>query len=432
MRRIARLSFSLRVDAASPSETDRRQADQTRPPPFGGRLSRPVWALLCVLLLTGIGLAVWESDWMLERQSVRASRAEIGEMALRMPGSAIVQYHYARHLAEEGDTMGAMEALERARAADPRSARVASLLADLLERQARFAEAGALLANFVRRHPNDAEIRYALGVYYYRVFARQQAVNELQQAVRLSPQDVRAWRVLGEAYLGLGRSREAADAYSRALALEPKDYGTLLRRSTAHLEARNLDAAEADRRAAVRLAPQAPDARYALGELLARHRTDLKRQQEGEQELRQALTLAPSLIEAHRELGRLYSRQRRWSEAEVELRAYAAVRPRDPEGLYLYAAALRRQGKPDGAVAAQYRVAKAAEERHRNLLLKVQSEPNNVQARLELAHLLAERGELAFAILSYERALRLAPDNAAAMQALATLRTRFEGREVKP
>src|SRR5262249_15662013 len=160
-------------------------------------------------------------------------------------------------------------------------------------------------------------------------------------------------------------------AYGKALDMEPGDHGTLLRRGTAYLHAHNLDAAEADLRAAVKAAPAALDARYALGEMLARYRLAAAAQKESEQILRSLLTENAGMGEAHRELGRVLGNQRRWQEAETELRAYVAARPADPEGLYLYTGALRRQGKPNSLVQQQFREAKAAEERHRNLLLQV-------------------------------------------------------------
>src|SRR5579884_694816 len=389
--------------------------------------SRLLLALAGLLILAAIAVAIWESDWMLERQAAHANREQIRALAAQMPGSAIVQYYYARRLAEEGRTQEAIEVLQRAYADDPNSARVAALLGDQLTRQARFEEAGALLQDFVRRHPREAEGHYALGIYDFRVFARPQAAAELKEALRLAPDDVRAWRALGEAQAALGQYADAAKAYGEALARAPGDADTLLRRGNAYLLGHNLDAAEADLRAASKAAPSRLDIRFALADLLARYRATSQAQQEAEQIFQQLLAANAPIPEAQRELGRLYSAQKRWREAETELRAYTDRKPEDAEGLYLYAAALRAQHKPDGAAQARFRAAKAAEETRRNLLLRVQSEPHNLQARLEQARFLEKHGEVAFAILAYERVLHLDPGNKEAQQALARLRPRLQG-----
>jgi tetratricopeptide (TPR) repeat protein len=390
-------------------------------------LSRPVWSGLAALLLIALGIALWESDWMLERTASHASRAEIGDMAVRMPGSAIVQYHYARRLRDEGNISGAIAALERTRAADPNAARIVTLLSDLLERQARFTEAAALLYDFSRQHPRNAEAQHALGVYYYRVFAYPQAVTAFQAALNLNPHDVHARWGLAEAQMRLGNAAGAVNSYTQALAQLPGDAQTLLHRAHAQLAQKNNVAAEQDIRAALRPAPENAEARYALGELLARHRFTEAARREAETLLRPLLAANPPIIEAARELSRVYAAQGRWPEADAMLRAFTDARPNDPEGFYLYARALRHQGKPTTAVMRRYQALKADEETRRNLLLRVQSEPRNVQARLEQARFLAQHGELAFALLSYERVLHYDSKNAEALQALASLRDRFQG-----
>jgi len=390
-------------------------------------VSRPLILALAILLALTCGVALWESDWMLERQAAHADRSRIADMARRMPNSEIVQYYYGRSLAQEGRTDDAIAALQRAANANPASARTVALLGDQMERAARFLEAGALLESFARRHPADPQILVALGVYYFRVYDRQQAVDSLTSSVRLAPNDVRAWRLLGEAELALGQPMQAADAYTKALALVPGDVNTLLRRATAWSNAYKPDQAESDLRAALKTAPGNVDVRYALASLLALQNPSPARLREAIQILRQMNADGAPLPQIHRELGRALSQQQRWVEAEAELRTFTTLMPDEPDGLYLYAIALRRQRKPDAAIMARYRAAKAVEETRRNLLLRVQSQPNDLRARLEQAHFLAQHGEAPFAVLCYERVLRLDPNNREARQALLALRPQTKG-----
>jgi tetratricopeptide (TPR) repeat protein len=134
-----------------------------------------------------------------------------------------------------------------------------------------------------------------------------------------------------------------------------------------------------------------------------------------------------AVTQAQRELGRLYSKQGRLPEAEAALKEYCALHPDDPEGLYLYSDTLRRMHKSDSAVMARFRQVKAVEERRKNLLLRVQVDPQNVQARLEQARFLASHGETAFALLCYERVLHLDPGNQEARRAITSLRDHNAG-----
>lgn len=395
--------------------------DSTRIRRSAWRAPRWVWFALAILL-GAAGVAVWESDWMLERQAAGAGPEQLRDMVGRMPGSAIVQYHFARGLAAKSDLPGAVSALEQARRDDPASARVVTLLADLLERQARFSEAGALVEDFARSHPQLGEAHYAFGVYLYRVFARPQAIRELQESVRLAPKEATSWRVLGEAYLALNRFSEAAGAYSKALELEPNDPATLIRRGAAYRAMQDMDRAETDTRAAVKISPRSPETRYALAELLERYRVTPEAQREAEPILRSLLSDNMFAADSRRELGQLFSTQGRWSEAAAELAAYLTIRPEDSVGLYLYAAALHRLGRPNGPVLKRFHAVKDYEEARRNLMLKVQSDPRNVPMRLQLGRLLAGRGETALALFCYERAMRLDPGNATARQAITALR----------
>ena len=389
----------------------------------GAKRSPSCLIAVCALLVLGAaGIALWESDWMLERQTSQASREQLQNMAEQMPGSAIVQYHFARRLAADGQEDQAISALIHAHEIDPNSPRIVALLGDQLTRQARFREAGGLLQNFTSQHPHDPQTQYALGVYYYRVYEQAQAVSALQKAVKLDPSDVRAWRVLGEAEMALGHYGEAVSAYDAALAHEPNHADTLARRGTAHQMLNDLPAAETDLRTACRLSPTNVTARYLLGELLAHYRPAPEAQREAETILR-SLSAEPNPIpEVHRELGRVYSAQQRWPEAQTELLMYVAKKPNDATGLYLYARVLRLAGKSDKAIMRRYLKVQAEEETRKNLLLKVQADPNNLAARLAQAHYLAAHGETAFAILTYERILRQDPQNQEAQQALSRLR----------
>jgi tetratricopeptide (TPR) repeat protein len=379
-------------------------------------------ALCAALVLAASGVALWESDWMLERRASHADRVQLRSLAESMPGSAIVQFHLGRRLAAEGLEEPAISALLHAHIIDPGSARITALLSDQLTRQARFREAGALLQSFNARHQHDPQTLYALGVYYYRVYEHTQAVSALQESVKIAPDEVSAWRVLGEAEMALGRYRDAMHAYDVALAREPGHSDTLVRRSAARRMLGDLPGAEQDLRRACKMASGSTIARYQLGELLERSGSGQGTQREAESILRGLEAEPDPMPEVHRELGRVYSGLRNWLGAEREFLAYLSAKPEDPEGLYELARVLQSAGKSDSEIMERYKRAQANQETRKNLLLKVQGDPNNLAARMAQARYLAAHGETAFAILTFERILRQDPNNREAQTALARLR----------
>jgi tetratricopeptide (TPR) repeat protein len=409
-----------------PARFDRHAEPATGSSRRRASLSRGKIGLVAALVATAALVRLWESDWMLERQAAHASPAELRSMAERMPGSAVVHYHLARALAEARDTTGAIDELNKARQIDPESARTVTLLSDQLAQSARFSEAGALAESFARSHPSSSEAQYALGVYLYRVFARPRAAEALRKAVQLDPRDARAWRTLGESLLALDKFGEAAGAFTKAIEIEPRDVQTRIRRGMARSSSQDLAHSEADFREALRMDPRSPEAKFWLADFLARNGRDEQAKQEAERLFRSLLNDPAKAIDAELALGRILDSRSQWPEAEPLLAAYTAARPRNTEGLYLYGKALRGLHKPADAVFARFHALKKVEEARRDLLSRLQIQQDNVPLRLQLARLLAANGEPAFAIVCYERALRLAPSEQVRGE-LAGVRARLDG-----
>jgi tetratricopeptide (TPR) repeat protein len=88
-----------------------------------------------------------------------------------------------------------------------------------------YMEAGAYdqavdaLNQFIRLNPNDAIAYAKLGLAYSRLRKHKEAVVGLNMAIRIKPEvvDVEAYYNLGSSYLALGKHKDAVEAYKKAL-----------------------------------------------------------------------------------------------------------------------------------------------------------------------------------------------------------------------
>lgn len=105
------------------------------------------------------------------------------------------------------------------------------------------------------------------------------------------------------------------------------------------------DKAEAEYRAAIKLAPRAIPAYVNLADL----DRGLGRDKEGEALLREALAIAPANADVHYALGLLLAREHRLPEATAMLAKASELDPRRAHYAYVYAIALNSGGQPDAA-----------------------------------------------------------------------------------
>jgi tetratricopeptide (TPR) repeat protein len=147
----------------------------------------------------------------------------------------------------------------------------------------------------------------------------EEALTDLERAVRLDPALADGWRLLGSIQFKLGALEAALDARTRALGLEPDHVDTLLNLagSLAQLDRREEALVHVDR--AVRVAPMNPDARR----LRANLRLSLGDRDGAEADVSTLERLAPQATETRRLRQQLSAAPggRRWSEEVVALAA---------------------------------------------------------------------------------------------------------------
>jgi Flp pilus assembly protein TadD/uncharacterized protein (AIM24 family) len=128
----------------------------------------------------------------------------------------------AEHLAAAGELVAARRFREaeievlRALSGVPGDLRALNLLALVRFKLGRLEEARATYREIATSAPRDPAVRRNLGLLALKAERIDEAVGELELAVRLAPGDKRAWSYLGYAYTRRGDSVAAAAAFRRA------------------------------------------------------------------------------------------------------------------------------------------------------------------------------------------------------------------------
>lgn len=213
-----------------------------------------------------------------------------------------------------------------------------------------------------------AEAHLAQAGVYQQKNDSQNAIRELQQALKLQPDLPRAHRMLGEILLAQGFAAEAlphleraGDLYSQALALldlnrVPEAIGKLLVLSSqrpddsAVLFALGEASAKIMQQSFTRLIRLHPDSPQAL-ELQARNDLAQGHSDTAEPLLRNALKLDPKLAGVHMDLGRILQEQRGDLDgAEREYRAELDLRPGNSEAAWRLGSLLLKKGQAHEAL----------------------------------------------------------------------------------
>jgi cytochrome c-type biogenesis protein CcmH/NrfG len=142
----------------------------------------------------------------------------------------------------------------------------------------------------------------------------------------------------GVALLEQFKYREAADAFKQALQIDPKLAFARINLSIALFNVPDLPGAQREARAAIALAPNAPQPHYILG-LIAKTEA---RAEEAIAPFQQVLKIDPNDVGANVNLGQIYSQQRKFPEAIAVFRVALAAEPYNSTALYNLGTALIR------------------------------------------------------------------------------------------
>ena len=277
-------------------------------------------------------------------------------------------------------------------------------------------EALAILGALVAERPDYRDAQLLLGQSFLMVGQERQAKRQFEQILARQPDDGQVAFLLGFSLYRASRWYEAVTALDRAHRLARANPYPRLYRGLSRLKLGDPRAARDDIQAALRLAPDDNAVQAAAAELelaeghfhAAEGRLRPLAARTGDVE--HLMLLARSLIEQ--------------GEAGEAVEVLAPIDARRSDLLYIRAQALLRSGDREAGrqELARFRQRKAVEERLRLLEASVSTDPDDAEARLELAGLLLDEGQADAARFHLAALVRLLPGD----RRVAALASRVE------
>jgi tetratricopeptide (TPR) repeat protein len=230
------------------------------------------------------------------------------------------------------------------------------------------------------------------------------AVNQLENAVRVSPASAYAYNALGIGYLEQADYTNAIHAFRDASRNAPYWAYPLHNVALTYTQTGDYTAAIQAYRRAIELAPRYAYLPYNLGLLYQR----LNKQKEAEGSFKKAIELDPGLADSYNALGYLRETQGHASEAEQLYNKALQIDPNSLAARQNLAVLLSGQPNRTNEAIALWR-------------MNLATQPGYLASRLSLAKALAASGQTDAAVQEYKLAEQVRPDYMAVRLALADL-----------
>lgn len=332
-------------------------------------------------------------------------------MAAVLPGDPALQLAVGEQQRAAGDSASAAESFRRARQADPgflaAKAGYANALLDLGREQ----EAYPLARDCVSETSELAPALVAMGRLHARHQEWPNARALAASALGADPNDADAWLLQAFVHRAAGAWPEALRCARRAAELAPRRWqGWALRAQAAARTGGGAEALSSARRA-VALAPGSAGAQQALGVALLAGGTEAELPR-AEAALRLAARLDPADGDTQVRLGEALARQKRWPEADEQLRRAAQEWPEQNDARRLLIESARACGDAAGAARWQAEWIRwaAFQKRKAALEARVGMQDYDVRPHLDLARLYAGMGLWGEARREVYLGLRRGPD----------------------
>jgi Flp pilus assembly protein TadD len=215
----------------------------------------------------------------------------------------------------------------------------------LLE-QGAFVEAIGLLQNAITTNPNNADIRFGLGVALLESGNAIAAAPVLLKATRLAPERLDPRLMLAKGFVKLGRTADALSVLRQTAQDFPNSSSVWLQRGALERDITDNVAAETSFRRAIALLPGDANALNNLGVALRAQ----NKLQDAIAVYHQALATAPNSALVHANLGNALDAAGQTSRAEQHLRQAVTLDQSSLDAQYNLAAHLIREEQPDEAI----------------------------------------------------------------------------------
>jgi tetratricopeptide (TPR) repeat protein len=291
----------------------------------------------------------------------------------------------------------------------------------------------------VTAEPRNADGRLFLGSVLAEQGEKQEAIDQLSEAVQLRQDSSEAWNALGEAHFRFGDSNVARSAFERAVKLNPRSGVAHSNLGAVLLEGADPTAVADQLERAIQLLRDPTDlaeAHYLLSRICtSRGETD-----EALKHLEMATKLEPELAEAWSDLGELYRVKLNAAGALASFERAVNLNPNDSTAQYRLGSEYLRRGQISAAVThletayklapadqstlnalqSAYRQAGRLEDATRikqELAAALSTRDKKSQAALEALKInnegaeLEHAGNMAAALDKYREALKLAPNH---------------------
>lgn len=262
-----------------------------------------------------------------------------------------------------------------------------------------YAEAAAKLEQLLPRVRNSFEVHEMLGLSYASLSRNQDAIRELQAAVRIQPDSAAARTNLAAALSRAGDTDLAGEQFRQALALEPDNYTANHNLGEFYVGAGKLTAAVPLLARAQKINPAAYDNGFdlATAQFLTGHSDDARRIVEN-------LIAVKDTGELHNLLGQIDEKEGNYLAAAHDYETAAHIDPSD-DNLFAWGGELLIHRTYEPAVA----VFRYATQRY----------PNSPRLQIGLGMALYARGLYQDSVTVLLKAIDLAPDDARCYQFLA-------------
>ena len=353
---------------------------------------------------TDPGAPLWRGQ-LLAGQGNRAGARQSFEQALaRQAGYFPAVAALAALDVQDGQPDAARKRLTDLAQTQPRNVEARLALADLARSQgAPRADIRKLIEAAIKAAPNNPDAHAALVAHHLAGHDLAAALVAAQAAHRALPNSIDLLALLGACQSRNGETGQALSSFGKIVTLHPKSPRGHLGMVGVYLLTANLDLAQRSVNRALELAPDNPEAlNLAITVALSQGRADAALSLASQLQARQPDDALGFLREGEIELGR-----RQWRNAVLALRqAVAKANPgRAPQQLHR---ALRQLGKPDEALA----FARQWTRDH----------PGDAGFLFYLGHLAQLAGDGRQAELRYQQVLAVQPAHALALNNLAMLR----------